>query len=376
MGLKLKELQRVVKSVVREEKSVKSLCEEVKRAFGPTILTSHGLERMSRSVNEKLDVLEASDLRIEKIRPSVLIKFANSSSAETRKMVARLLPEHFLKMFLNDRDPSVRATVAKRLPLSLVEEMCKRFPNDDGLYTIKKRKRILESGLPKPKVQDEEFDMYGTESMRDMIGDIDGQELSKVWYDTTARNIIKQYGGNIEGQWEEIAVKRYCDSMKSSGVDVDYEELLDAVYDTLSDRDEEVIEESALRNLADRLRFDDSDVMPIVSESVDAVVELMESSLMGSEYMKKFEEIFSVRHLNSRNPNHAFGMNEGARVVNHPYTATSPSNVVRFVDERAIDSYVKAWNNRERLSGNRTYNLSWTHDAEVVNMVNFHLELK
>lgn len=374
MGLKLKELQKVVKKVVREEKNSKALCEEITKVLGPTIVSSHGVETMSRSANERLDILEALDRRVGSARPSILVKFVHSDSAETRKLVARLLPEHFLKMLMNDPAPSVRAAVARRLPLRLVEDMCRSFPKDDNLYSIKSSKKLLESGLPTPKVDDEEFDMYGDEPMGDMVGELDMPDLTEAWYDSQAQKLCSFYGGNIEGHWEEIAVRRFCDSMASMGVEVDEEKLMDAVYQVLADRDEAALEEGFLKRVSSSLLAESMEVMPVISEDIDIVDEM--SSLAGSNYIEKFEEVFSVEHSKSQNPSYLAGINEGVRVVTHPSAATSPHRVVTVSDERAIDSYVRAWNSREHLSGNDTYSLKWSHDPETINMVNFHLELK
>lgn len=374
MGLKLKELQKVVNKVVKNERSVEALQEEVLRVLGPTILTSRGLSRMAESANDRLDILEVSGRACSQVKPSLLVKFVNSDSVEVRRLVARLLPENFLRLLAKDSDPSVREAVAKRLPLSLVKEMTKRFPQDDTLRTIHRSRSLVEAGLPNPKIVDEPFDMYGEKSMRDAVRDLDPLELSDTWYDSLARKIIKLYGGNIERQWEEIAVKRYCDSMKSMGVEVDHEKLLDAIYDLLEKRDEEILGEGTLRNLASRLRSEEIAVMPIISESVDPVKELISSGYTTREYIERFEENFDVQYAKSLNPAYKM-LAEGPEKVSHPATVKLPQSSFRNVEERALDTYVDAWNTRESFHG-APYRLRWSHHPEVVNMVNFHLELK
>ena len=61
MGLKLNELQKVVKNVVKNERNIDALRGEIVRTLGHTILVSRGLERMAESANERLDILEATD---------------------------------------------------------------------------------------------------------------------------------------------------------------------------------------------------------------------------------------------------------------------------------------------------------------------------
>jgi len=377
MGLKLRELQKVVKNVVREEKNAEILREEIVRVLGPTILVPHNLEKMAENVNDRLDVLEATGRICEQIRPSLLLKFIDSDSSEVRKLVARLIPENFLKMLMKDSDHSVRASVARRLSRSLVKEMIHRFPNDDILLDIERSKRLQEAGLPTLDIKDEEFDMYGEMSMGEMIEDVEHPGLTDAWYSITANKIVNLYGGNLEGQWEEIAVKRYCDSVSSMGLDVDHDKLLDAVYDLLEEREEKALGESSLKDLAARLRFETTEMMPIISETTDLVQDLISSGLTaGGAYMEKFEEVFSVQYTTSANPARIRGITEGSDKITHPFTATLPNNYTRAVDERALDAYAKSWNNREQLRGEAPYKLIWTPDLEVGNLVNFYLELK
>ena len=159
------------------------------------------------------------------------------------------------------------------------------------------------------------------------------------------------------------------------GVEVDYEKLLDAVYDILETRTDKALEEGSFAKLAARLRSEDFEVMPIISETTDVVTSLASSNLSSSEYIKKFEETFSVRHATSNNPAYRI-LKEGNEKVVHPISAKLPGKIVRSVDERAIDTYVNAWNSRQQLSNKVPYKLVWAHDAESYDIVNFNLELK
>ena len=374
MGLKLNELQKVVKNVVKNERNIDALRGEIVRTLGHTILVSRGLERMAESANERLDILEATDKSYEKIRPALLLKFIDSSSPEVRKLVARLLPESFLKPLMKDSDPAVRATVARRLPTHLVSEMTRRFPKDDTLRQISKAKKLLEAGLPTPEIEDEEFDMYGLEPIGDVFGDVDYPDLTDAWYDTLALKILNMYGRNIEEQWEEATVHQYVDSMASMGVEVDRQRLLDAVYDLLEQRADAVLEENSLASIAARLRLEETVVMPVISESIDPVQQLIESRPSPSDYIKKFEELFSVKYVNSKNPAAAI-MTEGTTRVVHPASAQLFNKSIRNVDEKAVDAYVNAWNSRNKMKGENYYKLAWAQ-GDVDGLVNFHLELK
>lgn len=374
MGLKLNELQKVVKNVVKNERNIDVLRGEIVRTLGHTILVSRGLERMAESANECLDILEATDKSYERIRPALLLKFIDSSSPEVRKLVARLLPESFLKPLMKDSDPAVRATVANRLPAHLVNEMTRRFPKDDTLRQISKAKKLLEAGLPTPEIEDEEFDMYGLEPIGDVFGDVDYPDLTDAWYSTLALKILNMYGRNIEEQWEEATVHQYVDSMASMGVEVDRQRLLDTVYDLLEQRAEAVLEENSLASIAARLRLEETVVMPVISESVDPVQQLVESRGSSSDYIKKFEKLFSVKYATSKNPV-AVIMAEGAPHVIHPVSAQLSNKSIGNVDEKAVDAYVNAWNSKSKMKGENYYKLAWMH-GDVNGFVNFRLELK
>jgi len=373
MGLRLNELQKVVKNVVKNERNIDSLRGEIVRTLGPTILVSRGLEKMAESANDRLDILEATNRSYEKIRPALLLKFIDSTSSEVRKLVARLLPESFLKPLMSDSDSAVRAATARRLSTKLVSEMVRRFPQDDTLRQIMKTKRLVEAGISTPDINDEEFDMYGLEPMGGVFGDVDYPDLSDVWYDTTAIKIVNTYGRSIEEQWEEATVHQYVDSMASTGVEVDRQKLLDAVYDLLEKRADTVLEESSLASIAARCRLAATEVMPTISETIDPVKALLDNRHSFGEYIKKFEEVFSVKFTASINPASKIMMESPTR-IKHPTSATTTTSTIRSIDEQAIDAYVKAWNVKNHVKGETYYRLTWSPADD--RLVNFHLELK
>jgi hypothetical protein len=255
----------------------------------------------------------------------------------------------------------------------MVKEMVRRFPNDDNLRSIEKTKRLMEKGLPSPKIEEEYFDMYGEEPLGNAYDDVEHPGLTDAWYDTLALKIFNMYGRNIESQWEEDTVHRYVDSISSMHVDVDREKLLKKVYELLDSRDEKVVKESTLKNLAARLRLEDEEVMPVIPETVDPVEEMLSSRLSNHEYVSRFEKTFFVEHKATKTPDYLNEICEGTGIVFHPAQAKIPSQSLRPIDERALDTYVKAWNFKESKS---LYRLTWSPDQERIDLVNFHLELK
>ena len=373
MGLKLNELQKVVKNVVKNERNIDAFRGEITRTLGPTILISRGLERMAASANDRLDILEVTDKSYEKIRPALLLKFIDSTSPTVRKLIARLLPETFLKRFMKDSDPSVRSAVAVRMPLRLINEMIRYFPKDDMLRQIFKDKRLSEAGLPTPKVEDEEFDIYGIKPIGNISSSFDYPDLTDSWYNTLALKIINTYGRDIEQQWEEAIAHRYVDSMASMGVEVDLQHLLDSIYELLEKREDAALKENSLASLAARLRLEETVIMPIIP-GIDPVLQLIESKTSPGTYIKKFEELFSVKYTTSKNPA-ANIIAEATSRVQHPISAQLSSNSIRSIDERAVDTYVNVWNSKNKMNGENYYNLVWTQ-GDKNRTVNFSLELK
>jgi len=377
MRLKLKHLQSVVESVANEERSSGSFREEITRVLGPTVLTTHGLKRLAESANDILDIIE----RTGRTRPTadlgVLKHYMKSKDPSVRKLVARLLPERALVRMMEDPHAAVRAAVASRLPTHLVSEMVAARPYDEMLREIERKKIIAEGGLATPKVQDEEFDMYGDFHMQDAYDDLPEEELSDTWYSVTAEKIVKDYGGNLEGQWEEIAVKRFCDSMKTYDVEIDYNKLLDNVYGVLADREDAIMGES-LKVFSNKLRSQqmmEEAFMPMIPEKTDSVRDLLSSGLSGQEYSHRFEEVFSVKKANLENPGNKYGLTEGAKTVLCPVSAVSPTGALRADEERAADKYAKIWNSQKALQ-NRNYRLNWSPHPESQAKISFNLEIK
>ena len=372
MRLKLEELQKVVKKVVNDEKRVDALKEELTRCIGPTVVTTHGLKLMAETANNQLDVILHKGRQPKQPRTSVLLRFIDSDVPEVRRLVARLLPENFVRKMIGDSDFGVRLALAERLPADDVKKLLNR-PGSDQIRVIYNRKRLQEAGLPNPKIDGEEFDINGGGPLGDTSLSDKHPGLTDQWYDTQARNLIKNFGGNLEGHWEENAVKTYCNGMKSQGIEIDHEKLLDAVFDHLANRDEKVVEEGSLKSIIKKLRLEEAmntEVMPVISESIDPVAELNSSGRSPSEFASKFEEIYGVIKGPVANPGINLGINENFSRIIVPIDARVPGRSMSPADEKAIDSYVKIWN-RQREIRKQPYRISW-HPTQG-NRVSFQL---
>ena len=359
MGLKLKELQKFVDNIVKEEKSVELLRNELLATLGPNVLTTVGLNQMALSANEILDIYEVNNKEIRQIKPSLLLKFSDSESAEVRRLIVRLLPESFLKQFATDASSSVRAAVARRLPWEIVAEIVRCYPHDEELLFIEEKKRLKNT---LPKIINEPFDMYGSKPVGTIFDNLEDLDLTDSWYESTASNIIKKFGKTLESNWEELAVQQIYDAANSEGIEVDKQKLLDCVYSMLDSREEKIVDESLIN------------VMPILSESFDAVENLVSSKLSSKDYIERFEKIYGVKYEAVQNPGYFLYAESLSEKIMCPVTADLPKNFIRRIDEKALDLYVAAWNMREK-SQDQYRKLSWSPSALEENTVNFYLEL-
>jgi hypothetical protein len=218
MSLRLKELQKVANNVMKRERSLEILQEELKKALGPTLPLSRDLNRLAESANERLDVMEATGKSRGRVGTSLLLKFADSDSPQVRRLVARLLPENFLKVFTKDADPNVRSAVAHRLPRNLLNEMRRNFPHDEGLKEIFRSRYLHEAGLPNAVAIEDEFDMYGEEPLKDVFS-TEVEELSDAWYENAASKVTSKDSGKrspskgsstVTLPWASTSTSRSC----------------------------------------------------------------------------------------------------------------------------------------------------------------------
>lgn len=356
MQLKLEKLQKIANDVLREEKKLEALKKELTRSIGPVVVTNYGLKVMAETANDHLDVILMSGKIPGPINISVLEKFITSNEPAARRLVARLLPESFVRRMMHDSDEYVRHVVAERLSSYDVKLMLKKHPNDDHLVSIYGKKKLQEAGIANPVISDEEFDVNGDVPLSTFNASEDHPGMTDSWYDSLARDFIKNYGLNLENNWEEKSVKSYCNSMKSQGVEVDSEKLIKTIYDYLDQRDENML----LTTVSNLRKSQDIDevFIPVISNEVDQVKKLMQENATGQSYIHSFEELFQVKKEHVENPGKKAGIYESYSRITVPSTGILPSGKIREVDERALDKYVKCWNSQRRIR-NQPYQISW-----------------
>lgn len=382
MQLKLKELQRVAKATIKEEKFRNDLREELFRLFGPPVMVSKNYEVVAAATDEHLDLLEATGRLFARdlITTTVFLEAMQDKSTVVRKIAARLLPTKYVVKMTADRSSSVRCAAAKRLPYKIVKEAVKRNPGDDQLATIARSKRVSESGIPTPKVSDDPFDMYGDEALGLATKQNPGPELSEEWYKRLATKLCKEYGSNLEGQWEEILATRVVAShYATSGIKIDRDRLLKSIYDCLESRDDAVLGEGSLKLLARTLRNAshlDEVALPVIDDAVNPVVELTESNLSSSQYIKRAEEIFSIKKSAVPAGIKKYRIGEGHNFETLiPVNGKVPDGKITAVEERALDGYVSRWNDHQSVKG-EPYRIEWSPSPGDASRIGFHVELK
>jgi hypothetical protein len=112
-------------------------------------------------------------------------------------------------------------------------------------------------------------------------------------------------------------------------------------------------------------------------EMTDLVSELLESKLSQSEYLQRADVVFGIKYASIPPGIKKYTLGEvKTGNVEVPIVGSLPHLLSpRFVDERALDTYVNYWNSRQSLRG-EPYKLSWTSHVSSQNKINFHLELK
>jgi len=355
MRLKISDLQRVVETALKEKNEVENFCNEIKRVFGPTVVVSDDVVKLSEQANDRLNVLERTGRKNSiQFSRSIAQKLSTHESSEVRKLVARVLPVDEATKLVNDKSHTVRIEAAKRAPLAEVKRSIARFPNDVAL------KEVYSSRLLSEKNSALEASAKGPEE----------DFMSDTWYEKSAKKLVQDYyAAGLDTGWVNSAVNQVVLSNRATNrFNVDSMKLYKTVLKLLADR-EELMEEEALKESKVSL--------PPVELADDPVESLNESTLSASEYIEKANSLFNVKFsvIPPGLKKHRLGENYRA-VAMVPTVAFLPhKRSIRYEDETALDKYTKCWNMQQRLSG-EPYKLSWSPHPDAQNKISFHLELK
>jgi len=394
MRLNLGELQAVVKRTLDEERAVDALKQEIKRVLGPAVITEGKLEEVAASANAWIDVLDRTgrSSRFDFL-DQVTTSFLDHRHPSVREFAARVVPEKFLGKLVNDPEPKIRHIVASRVPLDTVREMLKRFKNDDELRLIYRRRiatKLHESGITQPKVEPMGHDPTADAEAYGAAGKTaSGPDLSETWYRQAAWRLMHDYGRNIEYAWEELAVRRFCSSVKATSlVEIDASKLLKHVKDLIKEKEELAMERNALREspLKSTLAYLEKQakeealleetVLPELNEVDDPVHKLVESRCTPEQYIEAAKVLFRIQEGHLPMAIRKYRLGEGnTKVTAMPIIGWLPhGGSFRAIDERALDIFCEHWNRRQAADG-EPIKIQWTTHPTDLSKLGFSASL-
>lgn len=384
MTLTLKRLQTLAKQTLDETNALDRLRRDVRSAFGPSVIVEGTVLDIADNVNECLDTARVlkRPLNVE-LKVSTLATYVKHKDASVRKMVASLIPERFLVRMKDDSDAVVRAAVAKRICIGTLFEMCKKYPHDDQLSIIRKQRVISES------VDLDNFDK--AEKLSKASQNTITIELSDAWYEEVARKIMNDYGEfsygtprPLETHWNPLAVRMYCDSMKTtSGVVIDRDKLQKTVDDYIANLEEsDPVYHGTMTDMIKGLKeavrlenkFTNTSVFEIVEEDTRPEVKLASTlNISTIEYIKLFEETYKVAKTEIPAAIRKYRLGEEFAVETKIPMKAIVGQLNEF-KERALDRYVECWNKNQSLHG-EPLKIDWSVDPMNENKISFEMEL-
>lgn len=385
MRLKMGDLQSVVDKVMQEDKRLDALREEVKRVLGPRVGTDGNLIDIVEDANAAIDVMEHTG-RINRVdfSPNVVKPFLKHNDERVRRFAARTAPAASLGSLYSDRSPMVRSVLASRGDLKAVKEMMKRFPKDDNIKVVYKKRVIAESGIPQPKAVKEPFDIHGDKRLGDAAKQPPVPELSEQWYKDKAFNLMQDYGANLEYTWEEQAARQFARHTKAtSGVEIDEAKLLKAIKDMIEEKEDRALERDALKETLSWLDGLDTGELTeggipharTMQEVNDPVRVVLEGNLTPEQFIEQVNTLFNVQHSTLPPGIKKHRLGEGtSHEVRIPIIAMMPSETDTELCEKALDTYVKHWNKRQAFVGEPLI-IDWQHHGEL-RKVGFSVTLK
>lgn len=351
MRPKLSNLQKTIKNKNDIISETEMFCNEIKNVFGPSVIKQDDLKSLVEEANEKLDVLEyCGKLNTINFSKKIAMKMSTHELPQVRKLVARVLPENASTLFLFDNNESVRLAAAKKAPLKVLEEAKLKFPKDAALKDLFEQKKkdhvsALEAAAHHP----------------------DEDMLSDSWYEKVAKKIIQDYGKTLDTTWVGSAVKQYCLTVRSTTrLPVDQLKLIEAIKTLLDKHDE---------SRAEVLEINES-IETLDNEQNDIVDSLIGDNLSPQTFIEKCNNIFNIKYASLPPSIMKHKIQEGYSINEIPVSCTLPhSNAPRRIDEIALDSYVKYWNEKQKIKG-EPFKIKWDPHPGSINKITFTTELK
>lgn len=350
MRLKLSDLQKVVKETLQEKNQAQEFCNEIKKAFGPSVVLKDDLQSLAEAANERLDVIEYMGRESVNFSRKIAIAMSTHKSAEVRKLAARLLPENASTILLFDPKSNVRLAAAKKARVEVLEEAVKKFPRDVALKDLFEEKKKEKVSAIESSAHHKNEDM-----------------LSDEWYEGVARKLIQDYARTLDTTWLGSAVKQFCTSVRATTrLPVDPSKLMEKMSELLKKHDE--AREEYLEINENALSQD--------SSSYDPVDDMMCENLSSQSFIDRCDKVLNIKYAQLPPAIMKFKIEEGLSIKKIPVLCILPhGGAPRRIDEIALDTYVKSWNDKQRLKG-EPFEIRWSSHPDAINKITFKVELK
>jgi polyhydroxyalkanoate synthesis regulator phasin len=268
--------------------------------------------------------------------------------------------------------------------------MMKKFPDDDQLRVLYRKrasaaKPLAEAGIPQPK-KAEVSQVTDAKRMGAAGKQSSFPELSDAWYYSKARKLIQDYGGNLEYNWEKLAVDGFCKNMHlTSKIEVDDKKLYDTLMKMIDDSNDRSMKRDELKETIEALEkqalIENTESyyeMEEVNETPDPVRTLAESKISHGSYVEKAERLFNVRHSIAPASLAKYYQGEGKLCETKlPVVCRLPhTEGFRQIDEKALDRYCEAWNAVQESNG-EPVKIDWSvHPDDTNGKVSFKAILR
>lgn len=354
MQLKLEKLERIAKETMNEKSINDKLRLTLIEMFGLTI-SNKNIQEMVNDANWRLSIelLNSKSPKFS-VDKSLLKSLSESKNASYRKFAMYLLPENKLnECVLNESDLEVLTVIAKRSELSVAKKIVEST-SDELISIIVENRMLFEEDKKEEK---KEYKKLG-----DSVKQKNIPELSDQWYATVAKQLLSDYGKDIESGWEVKVVKNYVLSNKSVGYLVDQEKLAKALKDLIEEKEDKILEQDALKESIQKLLCLDSDVLIesnhnvvkyeecLTEEKIYADVDKFNSlneSRTTKDYIESFQNLFEVKLNSSKLP------------------IKCNIDISQYKNEKYLDKYCQAVSKKSNVK------LDWVASADGIS-VNFY----
>jgi hypothetical protein len=374
-------MKKIAARTKSQHATVEALKLELKRIFGPTLDLVRPLSEIIDEANERLSDPKSVEFPPE-MKLSLALKLSKSTNSDVRLLAVRTLPTKYAENLAFDSDPQIREAVAHRASPKVIDEMVKRYPDDDCVISVARSRKLLGVSVPRYLNEDALISPGGVEEpegtyfdwsrflvaeaknpdgsykkVSKYVAQWEGPELDDVWYENQAKLLIKKYDNNLERQWEEIACRQFVNASKSMGVEIDEKKLYDTLMKQLKDRedkrfdalDEDPLAEQPLKESVDWLLrggyVDTTSLVPNFNYNENPVEQLLKSSVSSADYVRKFNSLFSVKESPVPAAIKKYRIGEVKGVMKVPVSARLPrQGHFTAIDERALDKYCHCWN--------------------------------